>query len=162
MQKYNIISLNRLNLVVTKPIPCNVFPIGAHFIAEVDKAGVIAIGGSAEGAMMKLIEYIATNYDAAWHNDEMYGGGGDVAKLREYISFECPQPMGRSSTNALNPEPALIVKLGSLIVHYQELTGPRPSELDKVAIDSLLGDPDVTEWFDAMNKLALLPLKRGA
>ncbi len=61
----------------------------------------------------------------------------------------------------LNPTPTLLVKLGSVIVHYQEVMGPDPHEFDVAAINTLLEDPEVTEWLDGMRAGAFLPLKRG-
>lgn len=60
----------------------------------------------------------------------------------------------------LKPSPALLIKLGSIIVHMEELHSPKGHPLDKNALDSLTGDPEVREWFAAMNKMAFLPVKR--
>lgn len=60
----------------------------------------------------------------------------------------------------LSPSPQLLIKLGSIIVHYQEWTSNKGHELDKSTIDALMDNEDVKEWFQEMNKLALLPLKR--
>lgn len=60
----------------------------------------------------------------------------------------------------LAPPPALLIKLGSIIVHYQELNSPNGHHFDKTTIDSLLENEDVKEWFKEMDKLALLPKKR--
>jgi hypothetical protein len=62
--------------------------------------------------------------------------------------------------DALNPSPQLLVKLGSLIVHYEELTSPKGHPSDKAVIDSLRQSPDVEAWFEEMNRLAFLPVKR--
>ena len=60
----------------------------------------------------------------------------------------------------LKPSPALLIALGSLIVHYEELTSPNGHPADKAAIDSLRNLPDVKEWFDIMTQKAFLPVKR--
>ena len=62
--------------------------------------------------------------------------------------------------NCLKPSPTLLIKLGSLIVHYQELNSDDGHTFDKMTIDSLLTDPEVTEWIREMNTLAFLPQKR--
>jgi hypothetical protein len=59
-----------------------------------------------------------------------------------------------------NPSPSLLVKLGSLIVHYQEWTSAGAHELDRSAIDTLEADKDVIDWLDDMSKAAMLPVKR--
>ena len=61
----------------------------------------------------------------------------------------------------LKPSASLLVKLGSIIVHYEESKSDEGHHLDLSAIDGLMQDPEVVEWFEAMNGMALLPLKRG-
>ncbi len=65
----------------------------------------------------------------------------------------------KKEPNPLEPTTALLCKLGSLIVHADEylLMG---HEFDRNAFDSILDDVEVKEWIKAMNKLALLPVKR--
>ena len=60
----------------------------------------------------------------------------------------------------LHPSVDLLVKLGSLVVHFEEQSSTTGHYLDELAIESLRSDPDVNEWFQAMNKMALLPVKR--
>lgn len=60
----------------------------------------------------------------------------------------------------LKPSTTLLIKLGSLIVHYDEFTSHKGHEIDKTTIDSLLKDPEVKEWMEKMNEAALLPIKR--
>ena len=60
----------------------------------------------------------------------------------------------------LKPSAALLVKLGSLIVHLEEANSPTGHPYDKVAVEQLQADPEVMEWFTAMNKMAMLPVKR--
>lgn len=59
------------------------------------------------------------------------------------------------------PEPGLLVKLGSLAVHAEELLEPGGHELDAASIRGLLADPEVAAWLGEMRELALLPLKRS-
>lgn len=71
-----------------------------------------------------------------------------------------PNDMAKTLPNPLQPTTTLLVKLGSLIVHYEEMNSPGGHGFDKAAIDNLRADPEVAEWFAAMDKLAMLPKKR--
>ena len=61
---------------------------------------------------------------------------------------------------ALTPSPQLLVKLGSLITHYQELTSIKGNYVDQTAIHSIEADEEVKEWLKEMNAAALLPKKQ--
>lgn len=61
----------------------------------------------------------------------------------------------------LTPPISILIKMGSIAVHVEELLSKDGHEFDKVALDSLLSDPEVKEWMAEMSKLALLPLKRS-
>ena len=63
--------------------------------------------------------------------------------------------------DVLKPTPQLLIKLGSIIVHYEELNSPLGHALDKAAIDALMENDDVKEWFEGMTKMAFLPVKRN-
>ena len=63
-------------------------------------------------------------------------------------------------SDPLKPSPQLLIKLGSIIVHYEELTSKNGSEFDKITINSLMSEPTVQDWFNEMNKMAFLPVKR--
>lgn len=60
----------------------------------------------------------------------------------------------------LKPSATLLIKLGSMIVHYDEMLSSNGDEFDKLALDSLTNDPEVQEWLFAMNTMAFLPVKR--
>lgn len=60
----------------------------------------------------------------------------------------------------MNPDAALLVKLGSIIVHFDEATSPNGHDFDINTARTLLADPDVKAWIDAMTKAAMLPQKR--
>ena len=68
--------------------------------------------------------------------------------------------MSNTLRDPLKPPLDLLIKLGSLIVHYQEACSTDRHEFDFVSIEQLQCDPDVREWFERMNKLAMLPVKR--
>lgn len=64
--------------------------------------------------------------------------------------------------NPLQPSASLLSKLGSIVVHLEELNGPGAHHFDKVAMDQLLNDPEVREWVKQMDSMAMLPRKRTA
>lgn len=62
--------------------------------------------------------------------------------------------------NPLKPSVALLVKIGSLVVHLEEARSATSHAFDLAAIESLQADPEVQHWFSAMTKMAMLPVKR--
>lgn len=58
------------------------------------------------------------------------------------------------------PSLQVLVKLGSIAVHAEELLSPKAHHFDRLALESLLDDPDVQLWLAEMHKAALLPVKR--
>lgn len=60
----------------------------------------------------------------------------------------------------LDPSASLLIKLGSIIVHFDEFTSATGHPLDKQTADQLLKDEEVAEWLSEMTKLAFLPVKR--
>ena len=60
----------------------------------------------------------------------------------------------------LQPSAALLVKIGSLVVHLEEAMSTKGHHFDKAAIQSLQSDPEVKQWFEDMTMMALLPVKR--
>ena len=67
----------------------------------------------------------------------------------------------KPEADALKPSVQLLIKLGSIIVHQQELQSANGHYMDKAALDSLLGDEDVKEWMKEMDGMAFLPVKRN-
>lgn len=63
--------------------------------------------------------------------------------------------------NPLKPSTSLLCKLGSIVVHVEEMLSPSGHQFDKTALDQLLKDSEVREWISGMDKLAMLPVKRG-
>ncbi len=61
---------------------------------------------------------------------------------------------------AMQPKMSILVKLGSLAVHVDELLSPQGHTFDKEAIKSLLDDPELNEWLAAMDAMSFLPKKR--
>lgn len=60
----------------------------------------------------------------------------------------------------LKPSATLLIKLGSLAVHAEELLSPKGHQFDRAALDTCLQDAEVQAWLKEMGALALLPLKR--
>jgi len=52
-------------------------------------------------------------------------------------------------------------KLGSIAVHVDEYLSDHGHPHDRAAIESLLADPEISEWISGMNEIGLLPLKRN-
>lgn len=70
------------------------------------------------------------------------------------------QPSKPETVGTFKPSVSLLAKLGSIAQHCDEAVSPSGHELDLAAIRSLLADTEVTQWLDAMAKLALIPVKR--
>lgn len=62
--------------------------------------------------------------------------------------------------DALHPDAATLVKLGSIARHAEEMLSPNGHPLDRAALEALLDDPDVQAWMDAADDFALLPVLR--
>jgi hypothetical protein len=60
----------------------------------------------------------------------------------------------------LNPGVSLLVKLGSIAVHAEELMSPNRHDFDVAALRTLLEDPEVRVWLSDMGKMAFLPVRR--
>ena len=63
-------------------------------------------------------------------------------------------------TNPLKPTPSLLSKLGSILVHAEELTSSKGHAFDHYALKSLTDDAEVKDWLAQMKAAALLPQKR--
>lgn len=61
----------------------------------------------------------------------------------------------------MQPSPALLVKLGSIIVHFDEATEPGAHAYDLTTARQLLADPEVADWMKQMRAAAMLPVKRS-
>lgn len=64
------------------------------------------------------------------------------------------------SAEVFKPSMALLVKLGSIAVHTEEMLSEKGHEYDRAAIQTLLDDTEVKLWIKEMTKLAMLPVKR--
>jgi len=61
---------------------------------------------------------------------------------------------------ALCPPAALLAKIGSIVVHADEMLSMDGHEFDRHALQSLLADPEIQAWLKEMGKLAMIPVKR--
>lgn len=64
------------------------------------------------------------------------------------------------SDSPLHPSAAVLAKVGSIVVHAEEMVSPGGHTYDHFALLPLLRDPDVVAWIEAMQKMALVPVKR--
>ena len=60
----------------------------------------------------------------------------------------------------LHPPPSLLCKLGSVAVHVEEMLSPEGHHFDRIALTNLLHDPELRQWIEAMDRLAMIPKKR--
>ena len=61
-------------------------------------------------------------------------------------------------SDPLKPSLALLAKLGSIVVHAEEMISPNGHRFDRAVFQALLGDPEVRTWLKAMT--VYLPVKR--
>ncbi len=61
-------------------------------------------------------------------------------------------------SDPLKPELPLLMKLGSIVVHVEEMLSPQGHEIDRRTILSLLSDDEVQQWIRAMG--VYMPVKR--
>lgn len=69
-------------------------------------------------------------------------------------------PKKDEANGVLHPAVSLLCKLGSVVVHADEMTSPSGHPFDKHALDSLLKDKEVLSWLSGMRGLGLVPEKR--
>ena len=62
--------------------------------------------------------------------------------------------------DVLKPSASLLAKLGSILVHSEELISKKGHFFDFAALQQVIEDREVKEWRRGMDKLALLPVKR--
>jgi hypothetical protein len=62
-------------------------------------------------------------------------------------------------TDYLKPSATLLCKLGSIAVHADEMLSPGGHAFDRIVLQKLLQDEEVTQWI--MDMGPLLPQKRS-
>ena len=65
-----------------------------------------------------------------------------------------------AKNTCLAPPVTVLVKLGSLAVHAEEMMSPDGHAYDRIAIEQLLADHELKSWLAAMRSLVMLPVKR--
>lgn len=75
-------------------------------------------------------------------------------------SINPPPTQGHDTPDPLKPSVGLLIKLGSIIVHKEELMSKKGHSFDKAALDTVRNDPEVIAWLEQMTKMAFLPVKR--
>ncbi len=65
------------------------------------------------------------------------------------------------NSEMLKPSLQLLVKLGSIAVHTEEMISASGHKYDRIALESLLLDPEVKEWVEVMTEAAYLPVTRS-
>ena len=60
----------------------------------------------------------------------------------------------------LKPSLNILMKLGSIAVHADEIVMEQPLEIDRMVVKNLLEDKELQEWMKDMNEQGLLPVKR--
>lgn len=63
--------------------------------------------------------------------------------------------------DCLKPPISLLVKLGSISVHVEEMLSATGHAFDLDTLKYLLQDKEIINWINEMNKLALLPVTRN-
>lgn len=77
------------------------------------------------------------------------------------ISSSAEEPSSElKAIDPFKPPIGVLIKLGSIAVHVEEMLSPSGHAFDKIALQSLLEDPEVVAWVAKMDKLAMLPKKR--
>lgn len=61
-------------------------------------------------------------------------------------------------SDPLKPNLPLLYKIGSIVVHCEELLSNKGHAVDEMALQSLLQDPEVKKWAKEMG--VYLPVKR--
>jgi hypothetical protein len=62
--------------------------------------------------------------------------------------------------NPLQPSPALLSMLGSIVVHADEGLSDDRHHFDMIALRTLMANAEVREWLKQMDEMAMIPKKR--
>lgn len=68
--------------------------------------------------------------------------------------------MTKTNDPTKDVEVTVLIKLGSIAIHAEEMMSPKGHEFDRIALNGLLADPEIKQWLAAMDRLAFLPKKR--
>lgn len=92
-----------------------------------------------------------------------YDFEGDARKVDQALvkrENELAENFTPEVPDIIKPNFNVLVKLGSIAVHSEEMLSSGGHEFDRVALESLLQDKDVIAWLGQMDTLALIPKKR--
>ncbi len=64
------------------------------------------------------------------------------------------------NASPLTPPVTVLVKLGSIAVHTEEMMSAKGHRYDALALVSLLEDQEVLDWLAQMDAMAMIPKKR--
>jgi hypothetical protein len=64
------------------------------------------------------------------------------------------------NANPLKPTASLLCKLGSIVVHVEEMSSAKGHPVDKYAFGTVMNDPEVQDWLAQMRAMAMIPEKR--
>jgi ribosome biogenesis GTPase A len=67
----------------------------------------------------------------------------------------------KMTTQNIIPLTSTLCKLGSIVVHVQEILSKKGHNFDVLALQDLVNDAEVNQWLEEMNRLALVPVKRS-
>lgn len=70
--------------------------------------------------------------------------------------------MDKPSNPLFAPSISLLVKMGSVAVHADEYLSADGHDFDRIALQSLLKDPEIVGWLEGMRSMAMIPEKRNA
>ena len=107
--------------------------------------------------LMKTGAY-APDVDLMWCYEQ------DVDNVRLAMGLQCRvMDLQQRIVNgdALHPLPQILIKLGSIAVHIEELFSEDGHFYDRSAIESLLEDSELKAWLSEMDRMAFLPRKRN-
>ena len=66
--------------------------------------------------------------------------------------------MAKSKYDPLTPDLSTLCKLGSIVVHVEEMLSSKGHRFDRIVLQAILDDPDVQQWVKAMG--VYMPVKR--
>ena len=68
--------------------------------------------------------------------------------------------MPKALPRYMTPPLTILVKLGSIAVHVDEMLSDNGHPFDDIAVHSLLSDPELIDWMALMDAAGFLPKKR--
>lgn len=85
----------------------------------------------------------------------------DKRRLERNVAAETKQAEANKAA-MFSPPVTLLVKLGSIAVHADEMMSSDGHSFDRIALQGLIVDPEVSAWIKLMDGAAMMPKKRRA